>query len=34
MLGLIVVGALIAALLYVMGSKDRYAEMTEEEFEE
>lgn len=34
MLGLIVVGGLIALLVYVMGSKDRYEEMTEEEFEE
>jgi hypothetical protein len=33
MLGLIVVGGLMALLLYVMGSKDRYEEMTEEEFE-
>ena len=34
MLGLIVVGALIGALVYVIGSKDRYEEMTEEEFED
>ena len=34
MLGLIVVGALIGALVYVMGGRDRYEEMTEEEFEE
>ncbi len=34
MLGLIVVGGLIALLVYVMGSKGRYEEMTEEEFEE
>jgi len=33
-LGLIVVGALLGALVYMMGSKDRYEEMTEEEFEE
>jgi ABC-type bacteriocin/lantibiotic exporter with double-glycine peptidase domain len=34
MLGLIVVGGLIGLLVYVMGSRDRYGEMTEEEFEE
>lgn len=34
MLGLIVVGGLIGLLVYVMGSRDRYEEMTEEEFEE
>jgi hypothetical protein len=34
MLGLIVVGGLIGLLVYVMGSRDRYQEMTEEEFEE
>jgi hypothetical protein len=33
-LALIVVGGLIALLVYVMGSRDRYEEMTEEEFEE
>jgi hypothetical protein len=33
MLGLIVVGGLIGLLVYVMGSRDRYEEMTEEEFE-
>ena len=33
-LALIVAGALIALLVYVMGSRDRYEEMTEEEFEE
>ena len=30
----IVVGGLIGLLVYVMGSRDRYEEMTEEEFEE
>ena len=34
MLGFIVVGGLIGLLVYVMGSRDRYEEMTEEEFEE
>jgi hypothetical protein len=34
MLGLIVVGGLIGLLVYVTGSRDRYEEMTEEEFEE
>ena len=34
MLGLMVVGGLIGLLVYVMGSRDRYEEMTEEEFEE
>jgi len=33
-LGLIVVGGLIGLLVYVMGRRDRYEEMTEEEFEE
>jgi hypothetical protein len=33
-LALIVVGGLIGLLVYVMGSRDRYEEMTEEEFEE
>jgi len=33
-LALIVVGGLIGLLVYVMGSSDRYEEMTEEEFEE
>lgn len=33
-LALIVVGGLIGLLLYVMGSRDHYEEMTEEEFEE
>ena len=33
-LALIVAGGLIALLVYVMGSRDRYEEMTEEEFEE
>jgi len=33
-LALLVVGGLIALLVYVMGSRDRYEEMTEEEFEE
>jgi len=30
---LVMVVGLIGALVYVMGSRDRYAEMTEEEFE-
>jgi len=34
LLALIVVGGLIGLLVYVMGSRDRYEEMTEEEFEE
>ena len=34
MLALIVLGGLIGLLVYVMGSQDRYEEMTEEEFEE
>jgi len=34
MLGLIVVGGLIGLLVHLMGSRDRYEEMTEEEFEE
>jgi len=34
MLGLMVVGGLIGLLVYVMGSRDRYEEMTEEEFEQ
>jgi hypothetical protein len=33
-LALMVVGGLIGLLVYVMGSRDRYEEMTEEEFEE
>lgn len=33
-LALLVVGGVIGLLVYVMGSRDRYAEMTEEEFEE
>jgi hypothetical protein len=33
-LALMVLGGLIGLLVYVMGSRDRYAEMTEEEFEE
>jgi hypothetical protein len=33
-LGLIVVGGLIGLLVYVMGGRDRYEEMTEEEFED
>jgi len=33
-LALIVVGGLIGLLVYVMGSRDRYEEMTEEEFAE
>ena len=31
---LIVVGGVIALLVYVMGSRDRYEEMSEKEFEE
>ena len=31
---LIVVGGVIGLLVYVMGSRDRYEEMSEEEFEE
>ena len=34
MLAVIVVVGLIGVLVYVVGSKDRYEEMTEEEFEE
>jgi hypothetical protein len=34
MLGLIVVGGLIGLLVHLMGSRGRYEEMTEEEFEE
>jgi hypothetical protein len=33
-LALLVVGGLIGLLVYVIGSPDRYEEMTEEEFEE
>jgi ABC-type bacteriocin/lantibiotic exporter with double-glycine peptidase domain len=33
-LALIVVGGVIGLLVYVMGSRDRYQDMTEEEFEE
>jgi len=33
-LALMVLGGLIGLLVYVMGSRDRYEEMTEEEFEE
>ena len=33
-LALIVVGGLIGLLVHLMGSRDRYEEMTEEEFEE
>jgi hypothetical protein len=33
-LALMVLGGLIGLLAYVMGSRDRYEEMTEEEFEE
>jgi hypothetical protein len=33
-LALTVLGGLIGLLVYVMGSRDRYEEMTEEEFEE
>jgi len=33
-LALIVLGGVIGLLVYVMGSRDRYEEMTEEEFEE
>jgi len=33
-LALIVVGGLIVLLVYVMGRRDRYEEMTEEEFEQ
>lgn len=33
-LAMIVVGGVIGLLVYVMGSRDRYEEMTEEEFEE
>ena len=33
-LALIVLGGLIGLLVYVMGSRDRYEEMAEEEFEE
>lgn len=33
-LALIVVGGLIGVLVYVMGTRDRYEQMTEEEFEE
>lgn len=32
-LALIVVGGLVGLLVYVMGSRDRYEEMSEEEFE-
>jgi len=34
MLGFVVMVALIGLLVYVMGSRDRYQEMSEEEFEE
>jgi len=33
-LALVVVGGVIGLLVYVMGSRDRYEEMSEEEFEE